>query len=331
MKHLMRWSLAPLVGLAVLAVAGCVLHHPVKIIRGYPAVEPFNMRVALVLTEELRRAQWENRGTGYALPFGDHLAQNSEALTRALFSEASAHTDFSESTAADFAAILIPRVVFVEHSLGIWKWNPSTITMALEWTLKDRQGAIVWVDTVKGEGSTETGNAFTGRDRMRERAGLVIEDVFRKSFDAISHAQAIRDFAQRRPASPVGTGTVSAGSLPPGARALIGTWTGTLTRVGVPATILLTPPDRQLAVEVAISEERGGIRWTMTANWREQFAGGSASIGDDGGAVLAGVFGREADRLSGIAVQFRLRRSHRRLDGSGITGSNEIQELSLTR
>jgi hypothetical protein len=199
--HVKRWSFASLVGWMFLTAAGCVLHHPVKTVDKYPASERINMKVALVLTEELRNAEWENVGTGYILPFGEHLAQNSEVLTRTLFSEVVVHKELPGPAAEDFAAVLIPRMMFVEQSLGIWKWNASTITMALEWTLTDQQGTIVWVDTVKGTGSTETGNAFTGRDRMRERAGLVIEDVFRKSFDAISQAQAIRDFAQKRASS----------------------------------------------------------------------------------------------------------------------------------
>jgi hypothetical protein len=119
-------------------------------------------------------------------------------LARALFSEVAVYKELPGPTAEEFAAVLILRMVFVEQSLGIWKSNASTITMALEWTLKDHQGTIVWIDTVKGTGSTETGNAFTGRERMRERAGLVIEDVFRNSFDAIRQAQAIRDFAQKQ-------------------------------------------------------------------------------------------------------------------------------------
>jgi hypothetical protein len=194
--HVKQWPFAVLVGWVLFTAVGCVLHHPVKTVDKYPASERINMKVALVLTHELRNAEWQNVGTGYILPFGEHLAQNSEVLTRALFSEVAVHKELPEPTAEDFTAVLIPRMVFVEQSLGIWKWNPSTFTMALEWTLKDQRGTIVWVDTVKGTGSTETGNAFTGRERMR--AGFVIEDVFLKSFDAIRQAQAIRDFAQKR-------------------------------------------------------------------------------------------------------------------------------------
>jgi len=84
-------------------------------------------------------------------------------------------------------------------------------------------------------------------------------------------------------------------------------------------------------VEVVIAELGGAIQWTMTGPGSVQLASGSASLADDGGAVLVGVFAGEAGRLAGTPVQYHLRVLDRRLDGSGLTGSNEIQELSLTR
>jgi hypothetical protein len=201
---LRRWSSVLLIGAACLAGSACttVLDHPVRVVDTYPPAQRIPINVALVLTEELRNAKLEDHVAGDTLiiPFGEHLARNSESMAQRLFSAVTVQKDLSGVTDQDVAAALIPRMVFVEQSLGIWVWSDAMITMGLEWTLKDRQGAIVWIDTVKGTGTTNMGNAFTGRARMRERAGLVVDDVFRKSFDAIAGAQAIKDFASKHEA-----------------------------------------------------------------------------------------------------------------------------------
>lgn len=186
-----------LAGLCVLIVvgAGCtvVLDHPVAV-KSYSPREKINLTVALQISEELRTAQWEK--SSVIIPFGEHLVRNSETLARAIFSTVVLKDGSPASPEVQVDAVLIPRMVFVEHRYGIWKWDDSVITMGLEWSLRDRKGNPIWVDTVQGEGKTETGNAFTGRTRMRERAGLVVDDVFQKSFETMVSAQAIREFAR---------------------------------------------------------------------------------------------------------------------------------------
>lgn len=199
--HRRRWTRALLIGVAAVGASACttVLDHPVKAVQGYAPAQRIDMKVALVLSDELRQARWERSAGGetVVLPFGEHLATNSENVARALFSGVTVQTS-PGPVPPEAAGLLVPRMVFIEQSFGIWVWDDANITMGLEWTFKDRDGRVVWVDTVKGTGTNATGNLFTSRTRMTERAGLVIEDVFRKSFDAIAGARALRDFAARK-------------------------------------------------------------------------------------------------------------------------------------
>ena len=72
------------------------------------------------------------------------------------------------------------------------------MSVIFEWTMKDAKGNTVWVDTITGEAQAHGGNIFTHRAQTRERVKAVVEDLFRKSFQAISSSASVREVANSK-------------------------------------------------------------------------------------------------------------------------------------
>ena len=324
--RLRKCVLGPL--LCSLLLAGCATSETLTV--DYPRrADKIELRIGLSLTRELTEAKWSDGYPG-GTPVGALVAAQTQTLAPLVFREVVMITD-GNARPADVDAVLTPRLLYAHRA-----WNPHSVAAKVEWRLLRLTGEPIWLESMGARSSGDGGDA-------EEHFRKALQTIFLASEQSMSTARSIREFAARvrradGPASPVATiastsGTTAASpivaSLPPGTRALVGTWTGTLTLPRTPGST--GGGDRRRVVEVVIAELGGAIQWTMTGPGSVQLASGSASLADDGGAVLVGVFAGEAGRLAGTPVQYHLRVLDRRLDGSGLTGSNEIQELSLTR
>lgn len=326
--RLRKCALGPL--LCSVLLAGCATSETLTVAPiDYPRrADKIELRIGLSLTRELTEAKWSDASPG-STRVGALVAAQTQTLAPLVFREVVMITD-GNARPADVDAVLTPRLLYAHRAPA-----PNSVAVKVEWRLLRLTGEPIWLESMGTRSSGDGGDA--------EHLQKALQTIFLASEQSMSTARSIREFAARvrradRPASPVATiastsGTTAASpivaSLPPGARALVGTWTGTLTLPRTPGST--GSGDRRRVVEVVIAELGGAIQWTMTGPGSVQLASGSASLADDGGAVLVGVFAREAGRLAGTPVQYHLRVLDRRLDGSGLTGSNEIQELSLTR
>jgi len=63
----------------------------------------------------------------------------------------------------------------------------------LEWNLTDPGGRSIWLETVSGESSGSTG--WTDPEKI---LGKALEDVLKKSQEAIASSEAIRQYARTR-------------------------------------------------------------------------------------------------------------------------------------
>lgn len=188
--------------LLVMLVGGCahVYQAPATLVTSYPVTQDkIRLRVRLVLTRELRATRWERKSMGdtWSVPMGENLCRNSENLCRQLFQEVAV-----ESTAVmgvtNVDAVLTPRVVAVEQSAGAMAWGEAKSVLMLEWSMTDREGKPAWVETVKGEAKTATGNAFTYKGNTEKRVGMMLEQVFLKSHEAMTASPELRRLAERR-------------------------------------------------------------------------------------------------------------------------------------
>lgn len=183
----------------VLVLVSCthIIKVPLEPVENYLQKKKINLNVALHITEELKNAKWERHSMGdtWILPLGDAFVQNAELMSRELFTNVIVKNDITSLHESEVDAILTPKMILVEQSIGVTAFSDNTITTMFEWSLKDLKGDIVWVDTIKGEATTHGGNIFTYKKNYKKRVKALIEDLFQKSFQAISSSSEIRELA----------------------------------------------------------------------------------------------------------------------------------------
>jgi hypothetical protein len=179
-----------------LTITGCFERRPVavyspprELVSNYGLTNKVPIKVELYLSDDLRAAEWKGSpGPGsYRLALGEALARNAETVTREVFAAVVVTGGGGGPGTAGINAVLIPRFVTAEQTA-------ETLTVLLEWTLKDEMGNTVWVDTIKGEGVS---SAWSLQSAIEERSKAMLDNLFHKSFTALSSSRAIREFAAK--------------------------------------------------------------------------------------------------------------------------------------
>jgi hypothetical protein len=164
----------------------------------FPAVRMYELAIQLNVTPELRqtRAVFVWQGDTFITEVGEPLGANSARLAQALFERVVVRGEGDRSIEDGMEATLTPRVVSIQQSIPSSAWDQSTISMALERSLVDPAGRVVWLDTVVAMGVADGGGGF-GRGAMsRVRGATLIADAFEKSFDAISQSNEIARYVE---------------------------------------------------------------------------------------------------------------------------------------
>ena len=187
--------------LLICLLAGCtptlvVYKAPETISVPYPNVKKIPLTVELRLNEELLGAQWTHGRV--VIPLGAVLSEQAESMSRKLFTGLNVAKSAADGAPTKSDAILSPKPVAIERTLGATAFSDSVLTVVLEWTMKDANGRLVWVDATKGHGVANTGNAFTHSSNATDQIGALVKDLFLKSYRLISGAKEIRALAQRR-------------------------------------------------------------------------------------------------------------------------------------
>ena len=183
--------------IAFLITAGCTHYSKVPdySLRNQPNIaidNKINLSVALFQNEEFQKAKWEINVAGdtWLLEIGQQLAKNSNELALILFKNVIATDAATGKTNGRIDALLTPRLVAIETSLGAKRGDDIITTIVLEWKLEDNKNNLIWIDTVKGEGrSTVPGG--DGEDANT----MLLDDLFRNSFQAMKSSPEIRKFA----------------------------------------------------------------------------------------------------------------------------------------
>lgn len=185
--------------LVLLVLTACthVYEVPTVPVTEYPATEKVNLVVALRVSDELRTAKWEKHvmGDTFRIPLGETLSQNAEMIARRLFFKVIVTHTAEELANAKVNALLTPKMILAERTAGATAFGESIFTIMLEWTLQDTAGNIVWAETIKGEGHARTGNMFTHKRNAQKQINETIQDLFQRSFHALSASPEIRKFA----------------------------------------------------------------------------------------------------------------------------------------
>ena len=190
------------ISFVVVLLSGCTHTYrpPAEPVRGYPQTDKIPLTVELFLPQELHAAKWEKHSMGdtWVIPLGDAFTRNAEVVAQEAFSGVVVTNGAVNPTMSGVDAILTPRMALAEQTQAMWAFGSETLTVKLEWALKDLQGNLIWVDTVTGEGEANAGNIFTDGTNGRERVEEMLKDLFHKSFQTISSSRTIREFAATR-------------------------------------------------------------------------------------------------------------------------------------
>lgn len=167
-----------------------VSHEPIG---AYPPSHPIDLKVSLVLTEELRRAKWEGsfRGDTYIIPVGEALPNNCEAVARAVFSSVS-----TERSPPRVDAVLTPKVVTIERTLPRTWWEDMLLTIVLEWKLSTPSGELVWIKTVSGVGKRPFGFGSAHKTNGPEQAGEALRNLFSNSYHAMISSPEMKTYSK---------------------------------------------------------------------------------------------------------------------------------------
>lgn len=193
---------------AVFLFAGCMsmplgtsYHASDALVSGYPPINKIPLQVELYLSNDLRAGKAYNPQSEEASAryLGVMLARNAEAVTREVFTTVVTTDSSDVAKRVTRNAVLIPRLMTVEPN-EVSVFGPETLTIRLEWTLKDENGNIIWTDIVKGKGQASLWPPLIDQQRSNQIAAM-LRHVFHQSFTALSSSPEIREFAtnQQKP------------------------------------------------------------------------------------------------------------------------------------
>ena len=183
--------------LSIFLVTGCthMIPPPKQPFTAYVGQEKIHLKVGLNITDELLKAKGETHSMGdtWVIPIGGSIATNATVLARHTFDEVVVMSNGQLPPNETVAAILTPKVAYVNRTMGATSFGESIVDIKVEWTLIDLNGNTVWVDTINGQSSASTG--WTSPEKVLKRA---LEDLLLKSEQAIFSAPAIREFAHKQ-------------------------------------------------------------------------------------------------------------------------------------
>lgn len=178
-----------------LSAVGCTMRYEADAtpMTQWPTHEKVSAPVRLVLTPAFCAAthQHEIMGDKHLYLLGPSLAANTEALARQAFTDATVARG-GDPTPPTETPVLIPTIANMQQTSTIWAMEEVTLTVDVGWTLTDRQGTVLWAQTVRGEGRKALGNVFTHKSNAKTRMKLAVEDAMTKSLMAITSAAPVR-------------------------------------------------------------------------------------------------------------------------------------------
>ncbi len=176
-----------LIFVALLFVPGCTatLDQPIHEIELAPQTGRVDLAVQLVLTDDFRKAKWEKSHAGITavIPIGDNLVHHTTTLMQNVFTDPVilGHDNRAFREDIEVQYFIRPKVVFVEQSFGVSAFSKASTSIGVLWIIEKTEGTPIWAETIIGVGVGETGNAFTGEEKQKDRIRLAIQDLYQKT------------------------------------------------------------------------------------------------------------------------------------------------------
>lgn len=190
-----KWLFIYVVLAITLISTGCTHNYAIRDVplrdqgREFVVDKKIDFTVNLCLSDELRAAKWERQHMGdtFVMPIGEQLSKNASELSDILFRKAVVTNAPVPAGTNQTDAILTPRVVSIEKNIGSSMFSTEKFTVVLEWKLEDRQGNLIWLESIQGKGEARAG-------KYEEQGAELLKDLFAKSLQAIRTSPEISQF-----------------------------------------------------------------------------------------------------------------------------------------
>jgi len=185
----------------VLCMVSCThVVNPSLTTKPYPKQQKLDLSAILLLPASLHSAKIENNlaGDNWVILLGDSLIRNSRGLVEGLFAHASSVDEGTEVIEKNADIVLVPRLVTAQSAHAVWRYDESTVTLAIEWTAKDNNGNVILVDTVKGEGKSAGGSGFAAKDDVEKRVNTALARLFLNSYKTLYESPVLKLIEKRK-------------------------------------------------------------------------------------------------------------------------------------
>jgi hypothetical protein len=187
---------APLLSSIIFAAVSVTLRAQAK----PPADTTLTLKAALVLTPEFcaTKTTKGSFATGKeTFEIGKAACEELEPALKGVFSSLTrmAVPPSPEET----QVVLLPKFGDVDATKTMGAFSDREMVILLEWTVKDRSGKTVWIETVQGSSKHHMGNAFTHGKNVKLIVEDSVKDAAEQSAIKMSSSPELRRLAQQTP------------------------------------------------------------------------------------------------------------------------------------
>ena len=101
--------------------------------------------------------------------------------------------------------VLLPRFVDTGATKTLGAFSDREMVVLLEWTLKDKSGKTVWIETVQGSAKHHMGNAFTYKKNRKMVVEDSVKDAAEQSASKMSASPELRKLSAASSTSAIGS------------------------------------------------------------------------------------------------------------------------------
>lgn len=155
------------------------------------------LNAALVLTPEFCASKIEKQHAKLRDTFdvGRAACAELEPALRNIFSNLTRVG--ADPTSGDAQVVLLPKFVNTSATMGKSAFSSREMVLLLEWTVKDRSGKTVWLETVQGSARHSMGNAFTMNKNLDRMVQDAMKDAAEQSASKMCSSQELQKVASR--------------------------------------------------------------------------------------------------------------------------------------
>ncbi|MFZ0306006.1 MAG: hypothetical protein WAL75_25190 [Terracidiphilus sp.] len=151
------------------------------------APKPLNLTADIVLTPEFCATIDKKHNEKFEV--GKAACEQLQPALGKIFTKLTRVDDASK--ASDAQVVLQPQFSEVGATEKTFAFSSRELVVLVEWTVRDREGKVLMLDTVQGTGKRHMGNAFTYKNNLKHILEDCTSDMAEQSAQKIASAPAL--------------------------------------------------------------------------------------------------------------------------------------------